>query len=192
MLLRDKFARTECDCRKCQAGCKHKPGMLIPEDLRPIAAKLLDKPVDEVTDMEMIRALVATCEASDGALVVISDKMGRIPTLVPRLKEHGCIFYEDGKCKIHDVAPFGCSHLDLHMDERTGTERSYEAHLQIARAWANTHYRVAWTACKVAGYVSPPLQEKNEKYQEEIRRVEETERCQTGSSEGSSPSPSST
>jgi len=178
MGLREDFERTKCDCLKCQAGCKHKPGMLIPEDLRPLAAHLLDKPVGEVSDKEIITAVAEVCEASDGALVQAGARRFRIPTIVPRLTKSGCIFFEDGKCKIHEVAPFGCSHVDLHMGRKDGDARSYKAHEQIMLAWGSrqsNNYRLTWTACKLDGHNSLPLQVKAANFQQALDKIEEEE-----------------
>jgi len=65
--------------------------------------------------------------ASPGALVksLTTGRTIRIGTITPQFKKGRCVFLDENeRCKIHAVAPFGCSHFDTHMDNSAGHERS--------------------------------------------------------------------
>lgn len=67
-------------------------------------------------------------KASPGAVVAVLDgdavTFRRVGTITPKVRDSGwCVFYERG-CRIHPVAPFGCSHFDMHMDGDEGQRRS--------------------------------------------------------------------
>ena len=84
--------RTECSCQLCQAGCRTMPGYLIAEDLKHF----------DNEDLVNLRG-------SNGAVVMVEGNVMQLPTVVPAQQENGeCVFYSNGRCDIHDKAPFGC------------------------------------------------------------------------------------
>lgn len=102
------FERVTCGCRLCQIPCEYMPGALAPPDIRRIAAAL-------GYGEDVARFAEENLRASPGATVVYRGELLRIPTLVPAATESGaCKFYVDGRCSIHDVAPYGCAFTDMH------------------------------------------------------------------------------
>lgn len=178
MSASSQFERTPCDCEKCQLGCQHKPGMLVPMDLVPITSQLLGKPRSQISSAEVIDSLSKVCEASPGALVSLGTNIFSIPTIVPRLSEKGCIFYKDSKCEIHRVAPFGCAYFDSHMSRGAGEACSIAAHREIAAEWnptRDTVYRRLWLACRAAGQEASPTAVRSRNYLKALRKLEEVE-----------------
>lgn len=111
------FARTTCACRQCVACCKSQPGMLAPGDVERIVAYARLQPED----------VPRLFRKSPGALVreTTTKRVAWIGTITPRLDHGRCVFLtEADRCRIHDVAPFGCAYFDMHMDEREGQRRS--------------------------------------------------------------------
>jgi hypothetical protein len=95
--------------------------------------------------------------ASPGALVAKDGEMFRIPTLVPTVQLNGaCInLTEDNKCRIHDVAPFGCSFfdcgsgrgsslLDVESLNRQGLITVYEAGQDIRTLYTQLHIHLEY------------------------------------------------
>lgn len=105
------FARTSCGCDACVIYCKHMPGYLIPDDLRRLHAKV-------APEMRLEDFAAGYLSASPGAVVRVraADRVVdvRVPTLVPRRDEAEgrCVFLKDGRCTVHEVAPFGCAFFD--------------------------------------------------------------------------------
>lgn len=110
-LVREEFGfhRSVCGCEYCKAYCRHIPGSLIPADL----ARLCPPGHDLLTWAEQhLRALL--------------DKPA--PTLVPVRQENGhCHWHFDGKCAVHENAPFSCAFFDFHMSDAEAKERQEAA-----------------------------------------------------------------
>lgn len=109
--------RTSCGCQKCQAGCRTMPGYLVPSDLAFF----------DINDLV----------ASDGATVQHHDgSREMIGTIVPKQKPNGeCVFFESGKCTVHEHSPFGCrmfnacdkeTTLEVEISRRVGLMEIYE------------------------------------------------------------------
>ncbi len=115
-LIREAFGfrRTQCACELCRAYCRHVPGTLDPADL----PRLCPPPQN----------LLAWAEQHLRALV------GRgYPALVPAPQANGhCHWHFDGKCAVHENAPYSCAFFDAHMlqDE---VDRRVAATLQAIR-----------------------------------------------------------
>lgn len=130
--------RSTCGCESCRTNCRHMPGMLIPADLD----RLIPPTVADVYAWSEQNLL-----ASPGALVKRGQEIFRIPTLVPATKDDGsCIhFTAEGRCAIHETAPFGCAFFDcqslpapLDMISRDGMITIMKAHREqqtYARIW---------------------------------------------------------
>jgi hypothetical protein len=87
--------------------------------------------------------------ASPGATVARNGALYQIPTLVPRRQENGaCVFLDDNnRCRIHAVAPYGCSFFDAHQPPAEADERSRRGLAEIARQWTQaprTLYVLLW------------------------------------------------
>lgn len=110
------FERTYCGCSQCQLPCTSgKPGMLAPGDIDTIADFLGLEETSEEFTLTMFKA----CD--DGPQVACEKTPnGRAPALRPATREDGtCVFYDNGGCTIHAVAPFECSRVNR-CDEPSG------------------------------------------------------------------------
>lgn len=106
--LRDRYVRTACACAECVRCCHEQPGPLAPGDVERILEHL---GVDAT-------AASAFFWASPGAVVRdrLTGRTRMIGTITPRLEAGRCVFLDDAdRCRVHAVAPFGCSHVDTHM-----------------------------------------------------------------------------
>jgi len=126
------FERTKCGCRKCSINCEHIPGFLVPADVPRIAAKLGYTDLGKFAEENL--------RASPGWKIGMRDNRTgevtgaiRLPTLVPARQENGhCKFLKEGRCQIHDVAPYGCAFFDEHMTDPEGDRRSQAALMAVA------------------------------------------------------------
>lgn len=100
------FARTKCACLACQAACRHVPGSLDPSDLQHLC------PPGE----DLLRW-------SEQHLRAVIDK--QVPTLVPARQANGhCHWYYEGRCLVHEHAPYSCAFFDTHMTDEDIDRRS--------------------------------------------------------------------
>lgn len=111
--------RTECACQDCQQCCRVQPGHLLPGQMEQIA-EYLGQSIAEVKPLFW---------ASGGALVMNSQtgRQFRIGTITPRYdrRRKACVFLTDeGRCRIHAVAPFGCAYFDTHQTADYGRQLS--------------------------------------------------------------------
>ena len=91
------FHRTSCPCAFCAAPCKHIPGSLDVADL----ARLCPPDQDLFTWAEH-------------HLRAVTEKP--FPTLVPARQPNGhCHWLFDGKCLVHEHAPYSCAFFDAHF-----------------------------------------------------------------------------
>jgi hypothetical protein len=126
------FRRTECGCELCRAPCRHIPGGLAPPDLTALCP-----PGQDVFRWaeEHLRALT-----------------GPVPTLVPARRGDGaCHWHFDGKCAVHQHAPFGCAFFDSHMsadEERRRSAAGVRARREDAAAGGLCH-RVWLHLCRL-------------------------------------------
>ena len=122
---RESYERTVCNCGECREHCRHRPGSLVPGDIKPIEEHL----GEPIAGSTLFRLSLRT-------MVIMKGELTSIPTITPQVKEDcTCVFLdnETGKCKIHEVAPYGCSHFDAHMDDREGHKRSAHGITDIIR-----------------------------------------------------------
>lgn len=111
--------RTTCACEQCQSCCREQPGFLIPGEMEQIA-EYLGQSIAEVKPLFW---------ASPGAVVMdtYTNRQFRIGTITPRYdrRKKRCVFLTDeGLCRIHPVAPYGCAFFDTHMPAEVGRMRS--------------------------------------------------------------------
>jgi Fe-S-cluster containining protein len=123
------FKRTTCACEQCTKCCKRQPGPLADGDFERIAEHL-----GETRDEAK-----AHFWASPGALVKLnSGQTVRVGTITPRFRKGRCVFLdENDRCKIHSVAPFGCSHFDTHM----GYDEAMSRSVWLVRSQVNEEYQ---------------------------------------------------
>jgi hypothetical protein len=133
------FQRTTCDCDYCRAPCRHLPGSL------------------DVSDLERL------CPPDQDLFVWAEQHLRPLPdkpflTLVPARQPNGhCHWHFDGKCAVHDAAPFGCAFFDPHMTEEEA-ERRTAATIQAReedRAKKGLYYQV-WHHLLRKGLVGQP------------------------------------
>ena len=132
--IRPPFQRTTCGCAEDVENCKTRPGMLMPSDIAPIAAKLvamgvLEKPGDVTTLLRNSPGAVLAHKNEDGTLTPF-----RVETIAPATDETGrCVFLTRfNLCAIHEVAPVGCAVFDVHMSKEEADRRSLWIHRVIA------------------------------------------------------------
>jgi hypothetical protein len=144
------------------------PGALVPGDLEAIAEHLgvhMSGPWVE----EHFRA-------SDGAKIIRQGEFLSIPSMVPSQKEDGsCVFLDDdGRCKVHPVAPFGCAYLDMHMGEEEADARSKAIIIsQVEDSESDGFYSKCIRILCGKGLVAPPLVERRENFHRDLKIVEE-------------------
>ena len=133
------FRRTTCGCELCKVHCRHLPGALDPSDL----VRLCPPDHDLFTWAEQhLRAL--------------TDKP--YPTLVPSRQQNGhCHWYFDGKCAVHDTAPYSCAFFDSHMAEDEVHRRVVATAAAIRQdAAANGPYVRVWRHLCGKGLIARP------------------------------------
>jgi hypothetical protein len=133
------FRRTVCACALCSAYCRHLPGTLNPSDLDRLCPPGAD--------------LLAWAEQHLRALV---DKP--YPALVPARGPGGaCHWLFDGRCAVHESAPFGCAYFDAHQPDDEVARRA-EAAVRAIREdeAANGPYYRAWMHLRARGLIAPP------------------------------------
>jgi Fe-S-cluster containining protein len=140
------------------------PGYMVPDDIGRMYAAT--KKENETLDAWALRTLRASPGATMGIKARGDDgKMAlhviRVGTLVPAVRHDGhCINLDpnSGRCKIHEVSPFGCAFVDSHMsqDEANAISTSGLSDLlQQMLADAPTEYYRIWEMLREAGKVAP-------------------------------------
>jgi hypothetical protein len=126
------FRRTACGCEFCKAPCRHVPGSLDVSDLDRLCPPGQD--------------LFAWAEEH---LRAVTDKP--FPTLVPARGADGhCHWFFEGRCAVHENAPYSCAFFDAHMTEAEAQRRSaatVRARQQDA-ARGGLYYRVWLHLCR--------------------------------------------
>ena len=132
------FRRTVCACAFCTACCLHVPGTLDPADLPRLCPEGAD--------------LFAWAEQHLRALT------GQpYPALVPARGPSGpCHWLYEGKCAVHESAPYGCAFFDAHMPQAE-VDRRVEATVRAIRedAEARGPYYRLWRHLCQRGLVAP-------------------------------------
>lgn len=164
------FSRTTCGCALCVENCKHIPGYLIPDDVERIAKTLGYASVGEFAAECLLASPGATVMSAEGLIF-------QIPTLVPRRKteDGSCIFLgADNRCRIHEVAPFGCAFFDHAQSDGEANRRSSRGLQEVARHWAahagTSAYTVLWQLLHAAGYRAMPAHVARAKMKEVMER----------------------
>ena len=110
--------RTNCGCKKCKAGCRSMPGYLVPDDLANFDKNDLAR--------------------SEGAVVIYEGERIDIPTIVPKTNERGeCVFFESGRCTVHNHSPFGCRMFSVCDDT---DDREHLRHVGLEQIFRNQQY----------------------------------------------------
>jgi Fe-S-cluster containining protein len=131
------FKRTTCACDGCVQCCRRQPGSLAGGDFQRIAGFIAEK--QKWTREVAFAWLKRQLWASPGALVKAGDAVVRVGTITPRKRDGQCVFLGlKNECTIHGVAPFGCSHFDIHMSRTEAMPRS----LWLVRSQLDPAYQV--------------------------------------------------
>lgn len=126
------FRRTSCACVWCAAPCRHIPGSL------------------DVTDLPRL------CPAGQDVFAWAEEHLRALtnkpyPTLVPARQANGhCHWFFEGKCAVHEHAPYGCAFFDVHMTAEEADRRA-AATIQARRedaARQGLYYRVWLHLCR--------------------------------------------
>jgi hypothetical protein len=154
------FQRTRCGCAFCRAYCRIVPGSLAVADLEALCPPGQD-----------------VCLWAETHLRAVIDK--GYPTLVPARRADGaCHWFIEGRCAVHEVAPYGCAFFDAHQSDEEAAPRS-AASVEARKADANEqglYFRV-WSHLKSRGLTVPSGDRRA--VQAEMARVyRETERQQ--------------
>jgi hypothetical protein len=159
------FARTTCACRLCAISCEHLPGALAPSDLPILAAHLGYEDVGAYAREHLVASEGPTLRLEDGRVV-------SLPTLVPGADASGaCRYYEGGRCAVHAVAPFGCSHVDAHMGEAEFERRTQAAYAELLGEHARSGVYARLTAeLRASGRSAPPVELRRARLAEAMRR----------------------
>lgn len=118
----------DCQCQSCQNACRFKPGWLKQGEEIKIA-EFLGLTTQELFDRFL---LVDWWQAPD----LDHDYFGLSPAvkhvtpggMFPYNPKGECVFFEEGKCKIHAVKPHECREMH-HTKAMTG------AHEAAAKSW---------------------------------------------------------
>lgn len=127
------YDRTTCACDGCRRHCRSKPGMLVPEDVVAITGELERRGLSPNEALARLRASTRT--------KLLDRRTGQektLRTVVPAQRPDGtCVFLTpDGRCDIHDVSPFGCSHFDDHMsDDRAMIRLAWAYYSIVCSDW---------------------------------------------------------
>lgn len=153
------FGRTTASGPLEQINCKHIPGYLIPADLERMSKGM---------GFEDLKAwamehLLASPGATVGKIDEVTGRMSTfsIPTLVPARNAAGhCMHYENGLCKIHAIAPFGCAFFDTTQSHAEAQRRSSIGLTEIAKDFTkNGPYSEVWRMLEAAGRKGPSPKE---------------------------------
>jgi hypothetical protein len=149
------FRRTECACEFCQVPCRHVPGGLDVADLGRLCPQGQD-----------------VFAWSEQHLRARTDRA--YPILVPARQANGhCHWHFDGRCVVHEHAPYGCAFFDSHMPQPE-IDRRYAVTVRARQndaASDGLYYRV-WSHLCRKGLIEHPGD--SEALMEDVRRI----RCQ--------------
>lgn len=166
--LRSRFDRTVCDCDKCVAACMHMPGMLAPGDLQRLCPTGLSPEESDAWLREHFAA-------SPGAVVWQQGELVRVPTIVPKIRDGGCVFLQDRRCTIHERAPFGCAFMDMHMNTAEADRRSRAVLIEIMKdSRRDGNYSRAWHRLQATGNTASEITERRANLAEAVHQIEKS------------------
>jgi len=119
--MKAPFEPTVCSCKIDRENCQRQPGHLIPGQLTEILERLGESPADAGKWFWN----------SPGMVLSKAGRIFRLRTITPRFAHGKCVFYENGLCRIHEIAPFGCRYFDAHMSANEGQRRAAWGAVQI-------------------------------------------------------------
>ncbi len=119
-------SRESCTCQSCRSACTEKPGWFLPGEAE-IAAESLRLSLQEF----FAKYLAVDWWEGDPDIFLLSPAVqgGDTGTEFPGDPRGTCVFFEEGRCRIHAAKPHECR-MEWHGDQ--GESYSHEA---TAMAW---------------------------------------------------------
>jgi Fe-S-cluster containining protein len=148
------FDRTVCACERCRACCKRQPGAFADGEVERLVDYI--SKTQKLSPEIAFQRVKAQIWASQGSLVSDGTRTFRIGSITPRWdrRKKRCVFLtDDDRCSIHPVAPFGCSHFDVHMDDATAQPRS----AWLAKSHLNPAYQQLRNSLPLATHYKPTI-----------------------------------
>jgi hypothetical protein len=132
------FSRTVCGCALCAAPCRHIPGSLDVSDLERLCPKERD-----------------VFGWAEEHLRAVTDKP--FPTLIPARQANGhCHWLYEGRCAVHDAAPYSCAFFDAHMiDDEIERRSTATIRARWEDAANNGVYYQVWLHLCRKGLIAP-------------------------------------
>lgn len=127
-----KKGMKSCECDMCQSACKNKPGWFLPEQVKELLNYFKAQTIDEILGGKKIAIDWFEGDGDTEDILVLAPNIVNNDSIqYPNNPNGVCIFYEHGKCSIHEIKPYECAKL-MH-DE--GVEGRHE---EVAKAWSKT------------------------------------------------------
>lgn len=124
-------SRLSCDCQSCHSACKNKPGWFLPGEAEKVA-DYLKIPLQQLFDDYLAVDWYSDDKGVDYYPIspaVVGNETG---AMFPYKPSGTCVFLDNGKCKIHAVAPFECQKY-YHTQEHSETRQRHD---YVAKAWS--------------------------------------------------------
>ena len=140
----------DCSCESCQKACGFKPGWFKPGEAE-VTAEHLGMSFETFFQLFLMVDWVSDYAKGDVFLLspaVVGREPGREFPGNPRGK---CVFFEDGKCGIHDVKPFECREY-IHTESQDDVRKRHKGMSTEGVAATFIQY-LSRVATKIAGYL---------------------------------------
>jgi Fe-S-cluster containining protein len=111
--------KSGCQCEECQSLCQHEPGWFMPDEIELVARHLEMKSEDFLSTYAQLH--------ETGGIIACSPRF--------LVREKRCIFFEGGRCRIHEVKPYECRKV-YGCEEKHRHKRIREL---ILRQWAKSY-----------------------------------------------------
>lgn len=110
--------RRTCSCLRCRAGCKARPGHLLPDDL--VALKPKGEDLFKWGEEHLMASAGCLVESSAHSVVT------RVGTLTPKTEgRFRCHWLDENEnCMVHGDSPFGCAFYTNHPRENQESLRT--------------------------------------------------------------------
>jgi Fe-S-cluster containining protein len=122
-------------CAACSDACSHKPGWFLPGEAERAAAHL-GLTLQELFDRHLLVDYWSGTKATDyeDVFVLSPAIVGATPGReFPRDPLGTCVFFQAGRCAIHEVKPFECR--DYWCGDGVTAEENKTRREQVALAW---------------------------------------------------------
>ena len=100
----------ECSCETCVSACRKKPGWFLPEEITPAANSL------GMTDKDFFEKYLGVDyywkDGEHNYVLSPAVKSMNPGEMFPFSAGGECVFFENGKCNIHENKPYECKIYD--------------------------------------------------------------------------------